>query len=69
MKLFWASVAIIFLQGLDDEVAKAQSKKRKYAAVHGVLEAKYTLRPIAVSEYCISHEQEDDTVDDENIEE
>lgn len=53
----------------DDLIAKALSKKRKNAAVHGVLKAKDTLRPIAVSEYCVSHEQEDDTVDDENIEE
>lgn len=53
----------------DDLIAKAQSKRKKNAAAHGVLEAKYTLRPIAVSEHCVSHEQEDDTVDDENIEE
>ena len=49
----------------DDLIAKAQSKKKKNAAAHGVLEAKYTLRPIAVSEHCVSHEQEDDVNSEE----
>lgn len=53
----------------DDLIAKAQSKKRKYATVRGVLEAKYTLRPSAVDKYCGSHEQEDNPMDDNSFDE